>query len=99
MHNEKASYYMLTNNVLAKKMMPVILKIAPNGKSTTEQLPENTEKFIYILKGEFHIKIGDQNHVLKKGETLYFNASTSHYFKNPGQEEIQAICIITPPAL
>jgi transcriptional regulator with XRE-family HTH domain len=99
MHNEKASYYMLTNNVLTKKMMPVILKIAPGGKSTAEQLPKDTEKFVYILKGEFHIKVGDKDHIVKKGETLYFDASTLHYFKNSGHEEIEAICIITPPAL
>jgi len=99
MHNEKASYHMLTNNVLTKKMMPVILKIAPGGKSAAEQLPKDTEKFIYILKGEFHVKVGDKDYIIKKGETLYFDASALHYFKNLGHEEIQAICIITPPAL
>ena len=99
LHNDKASCYMLTNKVLSKKMMPLMLKIAPGGQSTTEQLPKETEKFIYLLKGKLAITTSDQTHTLTKGETLYFDASSSHYFKNLGSVEAQAICIITPPAL
>ena len=99
LHNDKASCYMLTNKVLSKKMMPLMLKIAPGGQSTTEQLPKETEKFIYLLKGKLAITTSDQTHTLTKGETLYFDASSSHYFKNLGSEEAQAICVITPPAL
>ena len=98
-HNDKSSYYMLTNRVLSKKMMPVILKIAPNGVTAMEQLPKESEKFIYILKGKCEISVGSENHILKKGETLYFDASMPHNFQNTGSEELEAICIVTPPAL
>jgi len=99
LHNDKASYYMLTNRVLSKKMMPLMLKIAPGGRTTAEQLPKETEKFIYLLKGRLAVTTSDQTHTLTKGETLYFDASSAHYFQNLGQEEAQAICIITPPTL
>jgi len=98
-HNDKASYNILTNDVLSKKMMPVIQKVSPGGASTIEELPKQTEKFIYILKGECEVYVGSESYVLKKGETLYFDASLRHYFKNAGHEDVQAICIITPPAL
>ena len=80
-------------------MMPVILKIAPGGKTSPEELPKQTEKFIYILKGECRAWIGPESYILKKAETLYFDASLRHHFKNTGHEEVQALCIITPPAL
>ena len=99
LHNDKASYYMLTSNMLSKKMMPVILKIAPGGKTTPEQSTIETEKFIYVLKGQVGVIIADEGHALKKGETLYFNGNASHYIKNTGKEEAHAICVITPPAL
>ncbi len=99
LHNDKASCYMLTNKVLSKKMMPLMLKIAPGGKSTTEELPRETEKFIYLLKGKLTIITSNQTHTLTKGETLYFDASSAHYFKNLSAEETQAICVVTPPAL
>ena len=74
-YNDKASYHMLTNNALSKKMMPVILKLAPGGMSSAEELPEKSEKFIYILKGSCQIYVGSNIYSLKKGETLYFDAS------------------------
>ncbi|NQT90105.1 MAG: helix-turn-helix transcriptional regulator [Candidatus Omnitrophica bacterium] len=98
-HNDKASYDMLTSNVLSKKMMPVMLKIAPGGETAVESLPKNTEKFIYIIKGRCKVSVGPEAYILKKGQTLYLNASLRHHLKNAGTEETQAICIITPPAL
>jgi len=98
-HNDKASYNMLTNNVLSKKMMPIILKIAPGGITAKEALSNQAEKFIYILKGQCVAHIENETHNLKKGETLYFDASLKHCFENNTKDEMQAICIITPPAL
>lgn len=99
LHNDKASYYMLTSNMLSKKMMPVILKITSGGKTTPEQSTIETEKFIYVLKGQVGVVIADKDHALKKGETLYFNGNVSHYIKNTGKEEARAICVISPPVL
>jgi transcriptional regulator with XRE-family HTH domain len=99
LHNKKASYYMLTTNILSKKMMPVILKVSPGGRTVPEQSAAETEKFIYVLKGRINIVINKSNHALKKGETLYFDASISHYIENIEKEDAQAICVITPPAL
>lgn len=98
-HNDKASYHMLTSYVLSKKMMPVVLKISPGGATSPEELPKESEKFIYILKGECKIYAGADNYTLKKAETLYFDASLRHYFENTGNEEAHLICITTPPAL
>jgi transcriptional regulator with XRE-family HTH domain len=98
-HNDKASYYMLTNNILSKKMMPLILKIAPGGQTVPEQSSDETEKFIYVLKGELAVFINQQMHTLKKSETLYFSGSKTCYLKNPGKDETHAIYIITPPKL
>ena len=98
-HNENASYQMLTSKVLSKKMMPVMLKIDPEAKSSIEKLPKNTERFIYILKGKCEVTIESDKHLLLKGETLYFDASMRHNFKNTGSDTLEAISIITPPAL
>lgn len=98
-HNDKASYDMLTGKVLSKKMMPVMLKIAAGGQTSPEEFPKQTERFIFMLKGECKAHVGPQAYTLKKGQTLYFDASLSHYFKNTGNEEARAISVITPPAL
>jgi len=99
LHNDKASYHMLTSNILSKKMMPVMLKLSPGGRTSLEQPSFATEKFLYVLKGKVEVMIEKTRHVLKKSETLYFNAGLSHYLKNSCRDEALVICVITPPAL
>ncbi|MFH1645064.1 MAG: cupin domain-containing protein, partial [Candidatus Omnitrophota bacterium] len=98
-HNDKASFDMLTSRVLSKKMMPVMLKIAPGGNTQNEQMPSQTEKFLYVTEGSCEAKVGNETFTLKKGETLYLDASLAHSFANNSTSEFRAICVITPPVL
>ena len=98
-HNEKASYEMLTMGVLKKKMMPIMIKLEPGGQTNSEQTPVGIEKFIYLLEGEMNAVIGPKTHNLHPGDTLYFEAHLPHYFKNETDLPAKAICVTTPPVL
>lgn len=99
LHNKKSSSEMLTSKVLDKKMMPIMLKIDPKGSTAVEENKISTEKFLYVLSGEVEAVIGTEKYALAKGDTLYFNASSPHQFKNIGKTEAVCICIISPPSL
>jgi transcriptional regulator with XRE-family HTH domain len=98
-HSDKSSYEMLTTKVLDKKMMPVLLKIYPGGKTHPEEAKPGTEKFLFILEGSLEIHVADKKYTIDSGDTLYFEASTTHYYKNIGKGLARALCVITPPAL
>ena len=98
-HNAKASQEFLTGRVLSKKMMPVLLKIEPRGKTNKEQNQPGSEKFIYILEGNVEVFLEDKKFALTKGNTLYFNSSTAHYFQNKGQTTAKIIAVSTPVTL
>ena len=57
------------------------------------------EEFIYVLQGDIEVKVGKEDFVLKKGDSLYFDASLSHVLSNKKAKEAQAICIVSPPQL
>lgn len=95
----KSSVSMLTTNVLRKKLMPVLITIEPGGSTQKEETRVGTEKFLYVLEGELEAKIGDQVHSLKRGSTLYFEASISHVLRNPGRAAARCLAVTTPPAL
>lgn len=99
LHNKNSSSEMLTSKVLDKKMMPIMLKIQPDGITTKEAGKVGTEKFIYVLEGKIEALIANDKFNLTKGDTLYFNASLNHRFKNTGSAEAQCICITSPPSL
>ena len=98
-HDKKATSEMLAPNVLNKKMMPTMIKMSKGGRTHTEETKPGIEKFIYILDGKIETDIGGEKYNLTKGDTLYFESSVAHHFKNTGTGEARLICVVTPPAL
>jgi len=98
-HDKKATSEMLAPNVLNRKMMPTMIKIAKGGNTHNEETKPGIEKFAYILDGKVEANIGEEKYILGRGDTLYFESSIPHHFKNVGASEARLICVITPPAL
>ena len=98
-HARKAKYELLVSKTLDKKIMPLMIKMGSGGETQKEQNKRGIEKFIYVLSGTIETTIGNQKYELKKGDSLYLDASLPHSFKNTSKVEAEAICIISPPAL
>ena len=95
----KSSMTMLTTEVLKKKLMPVLIEVEPGGSTNKEEARVGTERFLYILDGELEARIGEQTHLLKRGSTLYFDASIPHSLKNPARRPAKCLSVVTPPVL
>ncbi len=98
-HSGGAVAELLATGVLQKKMMPVLIRLKGKGRTEVEELPAFSERFIHILKGSADVLLGRETHALKQGESLYFNASTQHSFKNRLKTETQILSVITPVSL
>ena len=98
-HSDKSSYEILTSKILSKKMMPILLKLDPDGRTNAEQNQPGTEKFVYVLEGRLEVKLGEAAYALAKGNSLYFDASVKHHFANTGKATVRALCVGTPVAL
>jgi len=95
----KSSMAMLTTDVLDKKLMPVLITIEPGGSTQKEEAKVGTEQFVYVLDGELEAKIGEEVHRLKRGSSLYFDASLPHGLRNTGQRTAKCLSVVTPPVL
>jgi quercetin dioxygenase-like cupin family protein/DNA-binding XRE family transcriptional regulator len=95
----KSSLAMLTTGVLKKKLMPVLITIEPGGSTQKEEAKVGTEKFLYVLDGTLEAKVGEESHVLKRGSTLYFDASLPHSLRNAGEKRARCLAVTTPPVL
>ena len=73
--------------------------IENGGKTNKEQNQIGTEKFIFVLDGNVEININNQAFILHKYNTLYFDASLPHYFRNLGKGVVKLICVGTPVSL
>lgn len=97
--DKKVSSVILTKDLSNKKMLPILVQLKPDSKTSTEQLKKGVEKFIYVLEGKIEITIGDTTNTLEEGATLYFDASHEHHIRNIGNTQAEYLCIITPAIL
>ena len=98
-HSGGAVAELLTTGILQKKMMPVLLKLKSRGHTETEEYSALSERFIYVLKGSVEVHLGKGKKPLKQGESLYFNASVAHHFRNPAKTESCCLSVLTPASL
>jgi DNA-binding transcriptional MerR regulator/mannose-6-phosphate isomerase-like protein (cupin superfamily) len=77
-------------------MEPHLFRVAPDSGSGDPYTHEG-EEFIYILRGDLEITLGDEEYHLKTGDSFYFESATPHRWKNPGRKETWVLWINTPP--
>jgi DNA-binding transcriptional MerR regulator/quercetin dioxygenase-like cupin family protein len=78
-------------------MEPHLFRIKPGGGSG-ESYSHEGEEFLHVLRGRFDISLdGKEHYHLKPGDSLYFESSTPHRWKNPGRAETWVLWINTPP--
>jgi transcriptional regulator with XRE-family HTH domain len=78
-------------------MEPHLFGIQPGG-SSGESYEHVGEEFLFVLTGHFEIWLGQNEHYhLGPGDSLYFESSTAHRWKNPGRTETRLLWINTPP--
>ena len=78
-------------------MEPHLFRIKPGGNSG-ESYTHEGEEFLHVLRGQFEIWLNqDEHYLLETGDSLYFQSSTPHRWKNPGKKESCLLWINTPP--
>ena len=78
-------------------MEPHLFRVQPGGGSG-ESYTHEGEEFLHVLRGDFEIWLNSGEHYrLKPGDSLYFESSTPHRWKNPGRSETWLLWINTPP--
>jgi DNA-binding transcriptional MerR regulator/quercetin dioxygenase-like cupin family protein len=78
-------------------MEPHLFRVKPGGGSG-ESYAHEGEEFLHVLRGEFEIWLNKgERYLLKSGDSLYFESSMPHRWKNPGRTESWILWVNTPP--
>ena len=89
---------MLTDKISGRHMMPVLNRIRKNGEMKGNERRIGVEKFIYVLEGKIEAKIGKEKYNLKRGDSVYFDASLDHAFSNTAKIDTLVLTVSSPPA-
>ena len=60
-----------------KKMQPFLF-VAKKGQVEPHEVSHEGEEFIYIIRGEMKMQIGEIEYLLNTGDSLYFNCLQKH---------------------
>lgn len=90
--------YLLSESNPYKQMQPLLFKLGQSAASGESTYSHYGQEFVLVLKGSLEITLGDKNYKLKKGDSIYFNSSTPHSFKNLFKGETEALWVVTPPS-
>ncbi len=81
----------------ATAMEPHIFYIEP-GAGSEEAYSHQGEEFIFVLEGKLEIWLDEIEHyILEPGDTLYFNSSSKHRWRNPTKNMTVVLWVNTPP--
>ena len=84
-------------NAQKNMMEPIRLSLSPGG-STYPDNPHEGEEFGYVLSGSIRLMLGKRAIRVKKGESFYFTANTTHYIKANEKTGAVLIWVSTPPS-
>jgi len=90
--------YQLLSPDLNRKIEMILTELEVGSSSCDEPLSHDGEECAHILSGKALIKVGDEDYILEKGDSLYFDCSQPHRITNIGNETLKIISSITPPS-
>ncbi len=93
---DKVIFEFGASKVPGRKMECLFFTLLPGGESDGDYSHEG-EEFGTVIEGTLLFQIGGKEYRLEPGDSVYFNSSTPHRWKNPGNVTMRAIWVITPP--
>ncbi|MDA8139455.1 MAG: cupin domain-containing protein, partial [Desulfobacteraceae bacterium] len=55
------------------------------------------EEFVYVLKGNIEVSVGEHVNRLDKGQSLHFNSGIQHHMRNVGKNEAELVVVVYDP--
>jgi transcriptional regulator with XRE-family HTH domain len=91
--------YELMSRDLGGRLMAIMIRVQPGGRRVAERLTQPTDEVMYVVRGRLAITIDDQTHILDPGDAISYPGRSLREFSALGDEELQVVCCVTPPAL
>ena len=95
--NEKASSNIINNPNQSFLVQEFLL--LPGGETSMDRAPQNRgkyEKMIYVISGQLVCTLNNEEITLKGGDTISFDSTKPHYFKNTTRTKCKFLAVENP---
>ncbi|MDR0816357.1 MAG: cupin domain-containing protein [Desulfovibrio sp.] len=77
-----------------RNMDPFFITMLPDAGEEHKLISHQGEEFMLVLEGEMLVIYGREKHILRAGETIYYNSIVPHYAGAAGNEPAQILAVI-----
>lgn len=90
-------YELLTPDL--QRSLEVIRSVMPPDYDTgSAPYRHQGEECVHVLRGRIEVHVGSDSYLLEPGDTITYDASVPHWWRNAGQEEGETIAATVPPS-
>lgn len=89
--------YELLSPDLNRQMEMFMARLEPGAATCEDPLTHPGEEVTHVIQGKMWIQVGEEQHILEAGDTIYYFASIPHKIVSIGEEDLVFISTITPP--
>ena len=86
----------LGKDLVGNIVQPFVVDLEPGGGSGEQEIVHTGYEFVYCLNGSIRYKIGQDEYILKSGDSLLFEAHLPHCWENNGCDAAQILLILYP---
>jgi len=82
---------------LAGALEVLMIEVPPGYSTEATPFTHEGEEFGLILEGRHEVHLGEDTYTLEVGDSITYSSRTPHWYRNPGDEPVRSLWVITPP--
>ncbi|PKM82021.1 MAG: XRE family transcriptional regulator [Firmicutes bacterium HGW-Firmicutes-14] len=95
---ESQMKYQLLSPDLQGPIELLFITASPGGDTGEDEFVHIGHEYGVVLKGIMEVYVGGEKFLLEPGDSICFDSSLPHKWRNVGDEELEAVWAVTPPS-
>ena len=96
--SKKGEYYGYGYESLAphkknRHMEPFLVSLDP-AETEEERSTHDGQEFIYVLEGNMEVRLGEEIHILRPGDAIYYDSTVPHLVKCHGDKRTRILAVL-----
>ena len=87
------AYESLAPHKTDRTMEPFMVTLEPS-EVEEERSTHDGQEFIFVVQGEMEVRLGEEIHILKPGDSIYYDSTVPHLVKCHGKEITKILAVL-----
>ena len=74
-------------------MEPFLVSLEPS-ETEEERSTHDGQEFIFVVHGEMEVRLGEEIHILKPGDSIYYDSTVPHLVKCHGKKSTKILAVL-----